>query len=64
MKIGRPRKEEPEIAPGAEDSGAERKAPELSRKDILAVIIAMFQLFLPLIVGLVIVGAVVALILR
>lgn len=64
MKISKQRKEEPELTPGAGDSGAERKAPELSRQDILAVVIAMFQLFLPLIVGLIIVGAVVALILR
>lgn len=41
-----------------------RMDPEPSRKDIVAVIIAMFQLFLPLIVGLIVVGAVVALILR
>jgi hypothetical protein len=53
-----------EYAQGPNDSGAERKPPELSRKDVLAVILAMFQLFLPLIVGLLIVGAVVALILR
>ncbi len=64
MKISKQQKEEPELARGAGDSGAERKAPELSRQDILAVVIAMFQLFLPLIVGLIIVGAVVALILR
>jgi len=53
-----------DFAQGTNDSGAERKPPELSRKDILAVILAMFQLFLPLIAGLLIVGAVVALILR
>ncbi|MEN6368864.1 MAG: hypothetical protein ABFD77_04110 [Thermotogota bacterium] len=53
-----------DLARGTDDSGAERKPPELSRKDILAVMIAMLQLFLPLIVGLVIVGAIVALILR
>ncbi len=64
MKIGRRRTERMDLARGTDDSGAERKPPELSRKDILAVMIAMLQLFLPLIVGLVIVGAIVALILR
>ena len=64
MSIGRRRKDEIELARSTNDSGAARKPPELSRKDILAVILAMFQLFLPLIVGLLIVGAVVALILR
>jgi hypothetical protein len=64
MRIGRRREDDMDFAQGTNDSGAERKPPELSRKDILAVILAMFQLFLPLIVGLLIVGAVVALILR
>lgn len=64
MSIGRRRKDEMDLARNTNDAGAERKPPELSRKDILAVILAMLQLFLPLIVGLLIVGAVVALILR
>jgi hypothetical protein len=64
MRLSRRRKDEADLARAADDSGAGRKPPELSRKDILAVILAMFQLFLPLIVGLLIVGAVVALILR
>jgi hypothetical protein len=64
MKISRQRgKERPSVQDQASPSH-ERMDPELSRKDIVAVIIAMFQLFLPLIVGLIAVGAVVALILR
>jgi len=46
---------------GAPDAGT---MPELSRKDILAFVLALFQLFLPAIVGLILVGVVVALILR
>jgi hypothetical protein len=64
VKIGRQRgKERPSVQdlPSPSDG---RMDPEPSRKDIVAVIIAMFQLFLPLIVGLIVVGAVVALILR
>jgi hypothetical protein len=64
MRIGWRRKKETDLVPRTEDSPSERKAPELSRKDVLAVILAMFQLFLPLIAGLLIVGAIVALILR
>ena len=47
-----------------EISSDHRKDLQLSRQDILAVIIAMFQLFLPLIGGLILVGIIVALILH
>ncbi len=58
--------EEDEQAPGPEGEGREgtTKPPELSRKDILAVILALFQLFLPAIVGLILVGLVIALVLH
>jgi hypothetical protein len=64
MKIGRKREKERPSSRDAEDSCDVRKELELSRTDILAVIIAMFQLVLPLIGGLIIVGAIVALILH
>jgi hypothetical protein len=64
MKIGRRRKVDRASTQGASIPADVPTDPELSRKDIVAVIIAMIQLFLPLIVGLVLVGAVVALILR
>ncbi|MFC2095045.1 hypothetical protein ACFLSW_01210 [Candidatus Bipolaricaulota bacterium] len=64
MKIAKQREKERSAQRNRDDSSDEWKKPELPRKDIVAVIIAMFQLFLPLIVGLVIVGVIVALILR
>jgi hypothetical protein len=64
MKIGRWREKERPSPRNAEDSSGQRKDPELTRTDIVAIIIAMFQLVLPLIAGLIIVGAIVALILR
>ena len=64
MKIGRWREKERSSPRNAENSSGERKDPKLSRTDIVAVIIALFQLVLPLIGGLIIVGAIVALILR
>jgi hypothetical protein len=66
MKIGRkPRKQE--SAPSedsANDQTGEQQQPEMSGKDIVAVIIAMFQLVLPLVAGLILVGAIVAILLR
>lgn len=53
-----------EGAPRDERRAGTNKPPELSRKDILAVILALFQLFLPAIVGLILVGIVVALVLH
>ena len=64
MKIGRQREKKRQMSSDKEVSTDHRKDPELSRQDILAVIIAMFQLFLPLIGGLTLVGVIVELILR
>lgn len=44
-------------------SRANGELPELDRKDIVAVIIALFQLFAPLILGVLAVGVIVSLIL-
>lgn len=64
MKISRRRGKERSSVRDLPSPSDERMDPQPSRKDIVAVIIAMFQLFLPLIVGLIVVGVVVALILR
>ena len=64
MKALRKEKDERAGAPDEGDTGDERKVNEPSRKDMLAVMLAMFQLFLPAILGLILVGVVVALILR
>jgi len=64
MKIGRQQGKERSSVRNQPTPSNERMDPELSRKDVIAVIIAMFQLFLPLIFGLIIVGVAVALILR
>jgi len=63
MRFGRCRRARQSARSEADstDAGADR---EMTAKDVLAVIIAAFQLFLPLIVALVIVGVVVAVILR
>jgi hypothetical protein len=64
MKLGRRRRDE-RLHPRDEvGSAGGRRDPELPAKDVLAAIIALFQLVLPLIIALVIVAAVVALILR
>jgi len=47
-----------------EDLASERSQPEMTWKDIVAVIIAMFQLVLPLVGALILVGAIVALLLH
>jgi hypothetical protein len=39
------------------------KTPQLDRKDIVAVIIALFQLFSPLVLGLLAVGVIVSIVL-
>ena len=44
-------------------SATDAKLPELDRKDIVAVIVALFQLFSPLILGLVAVGVIVSVVL-
>ena len=44
-------------------SPAEGELPELDRKDIVAVIIALFQLFAPLVLGVLAVAVIVSLIL-
>ncbi len=49
---------------GEPSAQGQRELPELSKKDIVAVIIALFQLFMPLVIGLVIVGVLVTLLLR
>lgn len=41
----------------------EGKLPQLDRKDIVAVIIALFQLFAPLVLGLLAVGVIVSVVL-
>jgi hypothetical protein len=64
MKIGRQREQERSSPRNGEGSLDGREDPEPSRKDIVAIILAMFQLFFPLVVALIIVGAIVALILR
>ncbi len=64
MKALRKEKDERAGAPDEGGAGDERKMNEPSRKDMLAVMLAMFQLFLPAILGLILVGVVVALILR
>ncbi len=49
---------------GEPPAQGQRELPELSKKDIVAVIIALFQLFMPLVIGVVIVGVLVTLLLR
>ena len=44
-------------------SATDAKQPELDRKDIVAVIVALFQLFSPLILGLVAAGVIVSVVL-
>ena len=58
------RKAEDPFADVRGEPPAPSELPELSKKDIVAVIIALFQLFMPLVIGLVIVGALVTLLLR
>lgn len=48
---------------GSSQSPAEGELPELDRKDIVAVIIALFQLFAPLVLGVLAVAVIVSLIL-
>jgi hypothetical protein len=62
-RIGR-KGREPKDVRSEEDTPAGNGQPKPSRTDIVAVIIALFQLILPLILGLFIVGVIVALILR
>jgi hypothetical protein len=64
MKALRQEKEERAGAPDEAATGDERKVNVPSRKDMLAIILAMFELFLPAILGLILVGVVVALILH
>ena len=64
MKTLRRRRRDPEERPNEQDAREESGQPNPSRTDILAVIIALFQLVFPVILGLVIVGAIVALVLR
>jgi len=64
MNIGKQREKKRRMSSDKEISSDHRKDLQLSRQDILAVIIAMFQLFLPLIGGLILVGIIVALILH
>ena len=64
MKISRWWERRKQVLRGSDATSDGPDRPELSRKDILAFIIALIQLFLPLIIGLIIVGAIVAWILR
>lgn len=64
MRRSRKRDREPENAPNEGSVLLGEGAPKPSRTDILAVIIALFQLVLPLVLGLLIVGVIIALILR
>jgi len=48
---------------GSSRSSTEGELPELDRKDILAVIIALFQLFAPLVLGLLAVAVIISLVL-
>jgi len=63
-RFGLRRKAEDPFADVREAEPAEPKPPEWSKKDMLAVMIAMFQLFMPLMIGLVLVGVLVMLLLR
>jgi hypothetical protein len=64
MRIGRLRKTEEGGGRHPGECSTGPKPLEPSRMDIVAIVIAMFQLFLPLIVGLILVGVIVALILH
>jgi len=59
------RHDRPTGAPSREEwVGEDREPVQLPRRDVLAIILALFQLCLPLLVALIIVAAVVAMILR
>jgi hypothetical protein len=64
MRLLRRRRRDSENRPDEEDARQENGTPNPSRTDILAGIIALFELILPLILGLLVVGVIVDLILR